>query len=109
MLFAPAIAHSAFYLAQDGTLEEADKLQTLWLRKEDIQYYEVFDSICAVAPHMKICIGSSPQEAVPFATMCVLGPEDTDAELLGKPVANTRVSASAWIRGQSNDILECKM
>ncbi len=83
---------------QDGTLEEADKLQTLWLRKEDIQYYEVFNSVCAVAPHIKICIGSSPQEAVPFATMCVLGPEDMDAELLGKPAANTRVSAPALIR-----------
>ncbi|MDI1493609.1 MAG: hypothetical protein OHK93_005905 [Ramalina farinacea] len=87
-------------MKHDGTLEEADKLQTLWLRKEDIQYYEVFDSVCAVAPHIKICIGSSPQEAVPFATMCVLGPEDMDAELLGKPVANTRVSAPALIRRQ---------
>lgn len=79
---------------QDGTLEEATELQLLWLRKEDIQYYEVFDSVCAVAPHIKICIGSSPQEAVPFATMCILSPEAMDAELLGKPVANTRVSAS---------------
>ena len=80
---------------QDGSLEEADKLQTLWLCKEDIEYYEVFDSVCAVAPHVKICIGSSPREAVPFATMCVLSQEDMDAELLGKPVANTRVSALA--------------
>ena len=77
---------------QDGSLEEATKLQTLWLRKEEVDFYETFDSVCAIAPHVKVCIGLSPPEAVPFAIMSTLEGGELDAELLGKPVANTRVS-----------------
>ena len=79
---------------QEGILEESSKLQTLWLRKEDIHDYEILDSVCAVAPHVTMCIGSSPLEALPFATMCVLSGDNLDPELLGKPLANTRVRIS---------------
>ena len=76
---------------QDGSLEEAPALQTLLLRKEDVEDHEMLEAVSAVAPHVKLCIGSGPQEAMPFAIMCTVSGDTVDAELLGKPVANTRV------------------
>ena len=76
---------------QDGSLEEAPALQTLLLRKEDLESHEMLDAVSALAPHLRVCIGSGPQEATPFAIMCTANGDTADAELLGKPVANTRV------------------
>ena len=76
---------------QAGSLEEAPALQTLLLRKEDVEDHEMLEAVFAVAPHVRVCIGSGPQEAMPFAIMCTVNGDTVDAELLGKPVANTRV------------------
>ena len=82
--------------SQDGSLEEAPALQTLLLRKEDLEDHEMLEAVSAVAPHVRVCIGSGPQEAVPFAIMCTVSGDTLDAELLGRPVANTRVRCRLW-------------
>lgn len=76
---------------QDGSLEEAPALQTLLLRKEEVEDHEMLEAVSAVARHVRVCIGSGPQEAMPFAIMCTVSGDTVDAELLGRPVANTRV------------------
>ncbi|CAK0785103.1 hypothetical protein CVIRNUC_008309 [Coccomyxa viridis] len=77
-------------LLEDGSLEEAPALQTLLLRKEEVEDHEMLEAVSAVARHVRVCIGSGPQEAMPFAIMCTVSGDTVDAELLGRPVANTR-------------------
>ena len=89
---------------QDGSLEEAPALQTLLLRKEDLEDHEMLEAVSAVAPHIRVCIGSGPQEAMPFAIMCTVSGDTVDAELLGKPVANTRVRRCLLHSPEASDI-----
>ena len=64
----------------------------------------MLEAVSAVAPHIRICIGSGPQEATPFAIMCTVNGDPVDAELLGKPVANTRVRRRLLHSPEASDV-----